>query len=116
MIDDSETMGRFESWLLRRVAQAIEAREVSSDLLAELREEFAAAREKPPEVGMAQAIRTFAEIAGISHERAEEMLASVELLPVVTREMILQRVAEAWLEDQRRVGGIDGSHASSSSG
>ena len=37
MADDSvEPLGDFEVWLLRRVAQAVEAAEVSADLLLEL--------------------------------------------------------------------------------
>ncbi len=100
-------MERFESWLLRRVAQAVEAGAVSSHLLTELRDEFEATREKPPEVGLAEAIRTFTEIAGVSQEQAEAMLASLEAQPSVTREAFLRRVAEAWLEEQRRTGGTD---------
>ncbi len=62
MVDESDPMERFEAWLLRRVAHAVEAGEVSSDLLTELRDEFEAVRETPPEMGMAEAVRTFAEI------------------------------------------------------
>ncbi len=102
MVDELEPQEHFESWLLHRVAQAVEAREVSSDLLTELRDGFEAARKKPPEVSMAEAVRTFAEIAEVSHKRAEQMLASLETLPAVTRDIFLRRVAEAWLEAQRK--------------
>ncbi len=39
----------FETWLLRCVAQAVEAGEVTADLVAELQAEFEASRWKPPE-------------------------------------------------------------------
>jgi hypothetical protein len=46
MPDPTDT---FETWLLRRVAEAAEAREVSADLLTDLHAEIAEARERPPE-------------------------------------------------------------------
>jgi hypothetical protein len=49
-------MEGFESWLLRRVAQAVEAAEVSADLLTEFRAEFDATRARPHEEGRAAAI------------------------------------------------------------
>ncbi len=105
MVDKSEPLEHFESWLLRRVAQAVEAGEVSSDLLTDLRDEFEAAREKPPEVGIEETVRIFAEITRVSRERAEEMLASLEAQPSVTRETVLRRVAEVWLNGQPRAKG-----------
>ncbi len=102
MIDAVEPLDRFESWLLRRVAHAVEAGEVSSDLLTDLRDECEAARERPPEVGMAEAVHTFAEIVRVSHEQAEAMLASLKAEPSMMREIVLRRVAEAWLERERR--------------
>ncbi len=105
MVDDSEPLDRFEAWLLRQVSQVVEAGEVSSDLLTELRDEFEAAREKPPEVGSAEAVRTFAEIAEVSQARAAELLASLESQPPAMREIVLRRIAEAWLEGQRRARG-----------
>lgn len=50
-------METFETWLLYRVAQAIEAGEVPADLLAELRAEFESSRKKPPEQSQADAVR-----------------------------------------------------------
>ena len=44
-----EPVESFEPWLLRRVAQAVEAGEVPADLLAELQTEFEAVREPPEE-------------------------------------------------------------------
>ncbi len=42
-------MDTFESWLLCRVAQAVEAGEVSEALLTELQAEIEAAKVSPPE-------------------------------------------------------------------
>jgi hypothetical protein len=47
----------FEAWLLRRMTQAVEAGEVSGNLLTELQAEIEAAREEPQEEGEAAAIR-----------------------------------------------------------
>jgi hypothetical protein len=39
----------FETWLLHRVAEAVEGREVSADLLTDLHAAIADARARPPE-------------------------------------------------------------------
>jgi len=41
----------FETWLLRRVAEAVEAGEVSADLLAEIHAAMAETRARPPTNG-----------------------------------------------------------------
>ncbi len=35
-------------------------------------------------------------------EKAADVLATMEAKPTVTREMLMRRIAEAWLEGQRR--------------
>ncbi len=55
--DMAEPLEDFETWLLHRVAQAVEAAEVSADLLTELQAEFEAARERPLDESEAGAIR-----------------------------------------------------------
>jgi hypothetical protein len=66
----------FETWLLRRVAEAVEGGEVSADLLAEIHTEMAETRGRSPD------------------ER--HALALMELA-----ERVLRRFVEAWLVHQR---------------
>jgi hypothetical protein len=95
----------FETWLLRRVAQAVEAGEVPAELVTELQSELAAARERPQEEGRAAAIRQIADLADVDREKAAEVLASIEAQPTITRELLMRRIAKAWLEGQRMCGG-----------
>ncbi len=97
----SEPVEAFEPWLLRRVAQAVEAGEVPAPLLAELQAAFGAAQAGPQEAARAVAIRQVAELAGIDEAKATEILAGIEGQPAVTRDLLLRRIAEAWLEAQR---------------
>jgi hypothetical protein len=92
-------MDTFESWLLHRVAQAVEAGEVSVDLLTELQSEFDAARARPQEEGRVAAIQHIVDLAGVQEEEAAQTLAAVEAQPNVTRELLMRRIAEAWLEE-----------------
>ncbi len=96
----------FESWLLHRVAQAVEAGEVSADLLTELQAEIQAARDRPQAESHAEAVREMAERLGIPLAEAERALAAVEAQPRVTREMLLLQIVEAWLEGQRKARGL----------
>jgi hypothetical protein len=95
-------MEKFETWLLRRVAQAVEDCEGSADLLTELQAEFAAARERPRQEGHAAAIQHIADIAGVPEAEARRTLAAIEAQPTVTRELLMRRFAEPWLEGQRK--------------
>ncbi len=54
-------MEAFETWLLHRVAYAVEAGEVSADLLAELRTELERARELSQGAGPALTVRDIAD-------------------------------------------------------
>ncbi len=99
--DTPESLEDFESWLLRRVAQAVEAGEVSADLLTELRAEFDSARGRPEAEGHAAAVQHIAGLAAVPEEEAAKTLAAMEAQPAVTREVLLRRIAEAWLEGQR---------------
>ncbi len=101
-----EPIEAFESWLLRRVAQAVEAGEVPADLLGELSAEVQAARERPEAEGHAAAIRQIAECAGVKEQKAAEVLATIESQPTVTRELMMRRIAEAWLEAQGKSWGL----------
>ncbi len=67
-----------ECWLLRRVAQAVEAGEVSAKLLTDLQAKFEAARAKPQEEGHAEAVQDIAAKLDIPLEQAETRLAERE--------------------------------------
>ncbi len=95
-------MQDFESWLLCRIAQAVEAGDVSADLLAELQAEFAAARERPLQEAQAAAIRHIADLAGVPEVEARTALEIIEAQPPVTRELLMRRLAEEWLKGQRK--------------
>ena len=95
-------MESFETWLLRRVAQAVEAGEVPAALLTNLQAALEAGRAVSQEAGHAAAIRQIADIAEIPEKQAAEALAKIEAQPTVTRELLMRRIAEAWLEGQRR--------------
>jgi len=100
--ESSELMGAFESWLLRHVAQAVEAGEVPATLLGELEAEIRTARERSREEGRAAAVRQIADLAAVNQERVAGALACIEAQPKVTRELLMRQIAEAWLEGQRR--------------
>ena len=94
---DLEPKDDFETWLLRRAAQAVEAGEVSADLMAELRIEMERARELPQEEGHALAVQGIAKRLGLRVDQAEAMLAALEAQPTVTQELLLREFVEAWL-------------------
>ncbi len=100
--DKAELLEGFETWLIRRVAQAVEAGEVSADLLTELQAEFDVARERPVQEGHAAAIQHIADLAGVPEEEAAKTLAAIEAQPSITRQLLMRRFVEAWLEGQRR--------------
>ncbi len=99
--DPADPMESFQPWLLRRVAQAVEAGEVPADLLAELQAEIEAAKERAQDEGHAAAIRQIADLAGLDPEKAAEVLATMEAQLTVTREPLRRRIAEAGLIGQR---------------
>ncbi len=98
----TRSMEPFESWLLRLVAQAVEASEVPEALLTELQAEIEAARDRPQDESHAEAVRDMAEQLGVPVAEAERALAALEAQPTVTRELLMRRIAEAWLEGQRK--------------
>ncbi len=74
---------------------------MSADLLAELQAEIKTARATPQDLADAAAIQHIAAIAEVPEEEAAKTLAAMEAQPTVTREVLLRRIAEAWLERQR---------------
>jgi len=101
----SDPTGAFESWLLHRVEQAVEAREVSADLLTDLQAKMEAARDLPQEEGHALAVQGLAERLGLPVNQAETMLAALKAQPTVIRESVLRRIVEARLAGQRKAHG-----------
>ncbi len=97
-----EPLEGFEGWLLRRVAQAVEAGEVPATLLTHLQAEIETARERPAAESHAAAVRHVAEIAEVDEAHAREVLEAIEAQPTATRELLMRRIAEVWLEGQRR--------------
>jgi hypothetical protein len=91
----------FETWLLRRVAEAVEGAEVSADLLTELQAEMAEARERPAEARDALALMDLAERINLPVDELTELLATVQAQPPAVRERFLRRFVEAWLIQQR---------------
>ena len=100
--DSLGSMESFETWLLRRVAQAVEAGEIPAALLAELQAEIETARERPQEEGHAEAVQDITARLDIPLEQAEKSLNTIEALPTVTRELLMRYIVEAWLEGERR--------------
>ncbi len=47
-----------------------------------------------------------AERLGIPLGEADRALDALEAQPTVTRELLMRQIAEAWLEGQRRAGGL----------
>ncbi len=64
-----------------------------------------AARIRSQRVRHAAAVRQIANPAGIDWKHAEEILETLEAQPTVTRELLKRRIAEAWLEGQRKAYG-----------
>jgi hypothetical protein len=102
----AEPLEGFESWLLHRVDQAVEAGEVPEALLTELQAESESAKESPQEEGQAAAIRQIADPAGIDWKHAEGILDTLEAQPTATRDLLMRRIAETWLEGQRTEWGL----------
>jgi hypothetical protein len=99
--DESVTpLESFETWLLQRVAQAVEEGEVSADLVLELRNAITDAQDRSPGEGHAVAVQDVADRLGISADQAAQSLENLERLPLATREAFLRRVADMWLTEQ----------------
>ncbi len=100
--DPADLRESFRTWLLRPVAQAVEAGERPADPLAELQAEIEAAKERPQNEGHAAAIRQIADLAGVDPEKAAEVLATMEAQSTGTREPFMGRIAEAEVAGQWR--------------
>ncbi len=101
-------MEAFEAWLLHRVAHAVEAGEVSGDVLADLHGALESARVQPPREGHALTVHEIAERVNVPVAQIEHLLAAFEAQPSLIRQWLLRRLAEAWLAGQRRGDGARG--------
>jgi len=97
-----DLQGAFGAWLVRRVAQTVEAGEASAGLQTELSKEMEWAKDLPQGAAHALAVQDIAERLSLSVDQAENMLATLEPQPTVTRELVLRRVVEAWVAGQRK--------------
>jgi hypothetical protein len=95
-------MEAFESWLLQRLAHAVEAGEVPADLLTELRTEIERAKDLPQEEGHALAVQDIAERLRLPRDEIGRRLTALEAQPTVAKELALRRTVEVWLAGQRR--------------
>ncbi len=85
---------------------AVEARDEPASLLSELQAAMEEARDRPQDESHAEAVRDLAVQLAIPLVEAERALAGLEAQPTVTRELIMGRIAEAWLEGQRGARGL----------
>ena len=93
----------FKVWILRPVAQAVEAGEVPAGLLTDLQADIEAAKEILQNEGHAAAIRQIADLAGVDRPKASEVLAIMEAQFTTTWGLVLRRIVEAWREGERKV-------------
>ena len=98
----SDSLAPFWPWLVRRVEKAVKAGELPGHLLARLHAELAAAPPTALDGGDGLSVQEIADLAGVSIAQAAETFAALQQVPGVARERMLRRIAEAWLERQRR--------------
>jgi hypothetical protein len=104
----------FETWLLHRVADAVEGAEMSAELLTELHAALAEAHTQPPEARDTLALMDLAERVNVPVDELTDLLATLEAQPAEAREWFLRGFVEAWLVRQREAyeaeqhGGNDG--------
>lgn len=91
----------FETWLLHRVAEAVEGNEVSATLLTDLHAAIAEVRARPPEARDTLALMELTERVNLPVDYLTELLAMLHAHPMGVRERFLRRFVEAWLVHQR---------------
>jgi hypothetical protein len=103
MSPDSRTpLDDFESWLLRRTADAVEAGDVSEALLRQVWTELESPRAPRGSDGRESAIRRLQDLGGVSRDDAEAALQMIEQYPEEIRRRFARWLAEGWLGAQRR--------------
>ncbi len=104
----SDPTDAFATWLLHRVADAVEGAEVSADLLTELHTAITEMRARPPESRDTLALVDLAERVNLPVDHLTELLATLQAQPIEARERFLRGFVEAWLVQQREA--YDGEH------
>ena len=99
----ADPVGPFGPWLVRRVAAAVQAGELPGHLLERLRRELADTEPTAQAGGDLLSVQEIADLAGVSIAQAAETFAALQQVPGGARERMLRRIAEAWLERQRRL-------------
>ena len=91
----------FARWFPRRVAEAVCRGEVPKEVLDRLRARLTTGGDATAELPRLTAVCEIADLAEIPPEQAGEVFGALQRLPAVTREPLIRRIAEAWLEKQR---------------
>ena len=99
----ADPLGAFGPWLVRRVAAAVQAGELPGHHLERLRRDLADAEPTAQDKGDLLSVQEIADLAGVSVAQAGETFAALQQLLGVAREQMRRRIAEAWLERQRRL-------------
>jgi hypothetical protein len=98
-------LSEFEIWFLCRIAQAVEACEVSEALLREVCDAFRT-RDAVFLVGHREsAVRRLEELGGMSKAEAEAALEMMQDYPDRLRDRFVCWLAEGWLDGRRRAYG-----------
>lgn len=71
-------------------------------LLTDLQAACEAALEKSQAEGHAEAVRSIAEALAMPLDEVEHGLRTLEAQPAAIREILMRRIAEGWLEAQRK--------------
>ncbi len=91
----------FETWLLRRIAEAAENGKVSADLVTDLHAGMAEVRAGPLEARDALTLMDLAERVHLPVDHLTELLVTLQAQPPAARARFLRRFVEAWLMQQR---------------
>ena len=98
-------LSEFEVWLLCRIAQAVEACEVSEALLREVYDEFRT-RDAVFLAGQREsAVRRLEGLGGVNKAEAEAALEMMQDYPDRLRNRFVCWLAEGWLDRRRRAYG-----------
>jgi CheY-like chemotaxis protein len=92
----------FGCWLPRRLAEAGRCGEVPEETLGQLRAILQGGGDVAAELPRLASVWEIADLAGIPPAQARAVFEALQELPGVALERLARRIAEAWLERQRR--------------
>lgn len=92
----------FANWAQHRIAQAIEAGDLGSDLALRFRAQLAAASSIPTRATREAVVEHLAETLAIPLGEASDMLDALERLPSDRQVTSLRQTLHAWLESRLR--------------